>query len=112
MKLLFDENLSRRLAKRVEDQFPGSAHGSSEGLLRARDLAIWQFAKVRGFSIVTADADFDELATTMGSPPKVIWLQNCNYRTLTAEKPIRGQAIRISEFLCEPAQAVLVLGHL
>jgi predicted nuclease of predicted toxin-antitoxin system len=61
------------------------------------------------FAIVTADADFYELATTFGPPPKVIWLRGCDYPTAVAEDLIRGQAIRIAEFLEEPERAVLIL---
>ena len=75
--------------------------------LRFRD--IWEYARVGGFAIVTADADFYELATAFGPPPKVIWLRGCDYPTAVAERLIRAQAIRIAEFLQDPDQAVLVL---
>jgi len=68
LKLLLDENLSRRLVPRIEDLFPGSAHVASEGLLQAQDIAVWEYARSKGFSIVTANADFYELATTLGPP--------------------------------------------
>ena len=73
------------------------------------DTSIWAFAKSNDFSIVTADADFYELATTLGPPPKVIWLRGCDYPTAVAEDLIRSQAIRIAQFLDEPEQAVLIL---
>jgi predicted nuclease of predicted toxin-antitoxin system len=109
VKLLFDENLSRRLVSRISDLFPKSTHVESEGLLRGTDSAVWEFAKTNGFAIVTADADFYELATTVGPPPKVIWLRGCNYPTAVCEELIRSQAIRIAEFLADAATAVLVL---
>lgn len=109
MKLLLDENLSRRLVRRIEDLFPGSVHVSSEGLLQAHDEVIWQYAGSNSFTIVTADADFYELAITLGPPPKVIWLRGCDYPTAQAEELIRSQAIRIAEFSEEPERAVLVL---
>ena len=73
------------------------------------DTSIWAFAKSNDFSIVTADADFYEVATTLGPPPKVIWLRGCDYPTAVAEDLIRSQAIRIAQFLDEPEQAVLIL---
>jgi predicted nuclease of predicted toxin-antitoxin system len=109
VKLLLDENLSRRLVRLIEDLFPGSVHVSSEGLLQVPDTAIWEYARRNDFSVVTADADFYELATTLGPPPKVIWLRGCDYPTSVAEELIRGQAIRIAEFLEEPERAVLIL---
>jgi predicted nuclease of predicted toxin-antitoxin system len=84
-------------------------HVSSEGLLQADDPVIWQYAKSNGFSIITADADFYEMATAFGFPPKVIWLRGCDYPTATAERSIRSQAIRIAEFIEDPERAVLIL---
>jgi predicted nuclease of predicted toxin-antitoxin system len=109
MKLLLDENLSRRLVRRIADLFPDSKHLGTVGLLQAKDMDVWTYAKSNGFSIVTADADFYELATTLGPPPKVIWLRGCDYPTAVAEDLIRGQAIRITDFLDEPERAVLIL---
>ena len=109
MKLLLDENLSRRLVARIADLFPDSAHVSSLALLQVPDILVWEYAKSREFTIVTADADFYELATTLGPPPKVIWLRGCDYPTAVAEEMIRGQAIRIAEFLEEAERAVLIL---
>ncbi|MGD0480520.1 MAG: DUF5615 family PIN-like protein [Terracidiphilus sp.] len=109
MKLILDENLSRRLVPRIADLFPDSTHVALVSLLRAPDSAVWEFAKAHGFAIVTADADFYELATTVGPPPKVIWLRGCNDPTALCEELIRSQAIRIAEFLEDSGMAVLIL---
>jgi predicted nuclease of predicted toxin-antitoxin system len=109
VKLLLDENLSRRFVDRLADLFPGSTHAALAGLLQSPDTAIWEYAKAGDYSIVTADADFYELATTFGPPPKVIWLRGCDYPTAVAERLIRGQAIRVTEFLEDPDRAVLIL---
>jgi predicted nuclease of predicted toxin-antitoxin system len=109
VKLLLDENLSRRLVPRIADLFPDSAHISTVGLLQAPDTAVWAYAKSNDFCVVTADADFYELATALGPPPKVIWLRGCDYPTSVTEDLIRRQAIRISEFLEEPERAILIL---
>jgi predicted nuclease of predicted toxin-antitoxin system len=109
VRLLLDENLSRRLLQRIEDLFPRTEHLAEVGLLQAADGAIWEFAKENGFCIVSADSDFYELATTLGPRPKVIWLKGCDYPTDVAEELLRGQAIRIAEFLNDPESAVLVI---
>ena len=109
MKLLLDENLSRRLVPRIADLFQDSVHLATVGLLQSADSTIWAYAKANGFSIVTADADFYELATALGPPPKVIWLRGCDYPTAVAEELIRSQSIRIADFLDEPDRAVLIL---
>jgi predicted nuclease of predicted toxin-antitoxin system len=109
VKLLVDENLSRRLVERLADLFPDSRHVASVNLLQSPDIIVWEYAKSNGFSIVTADADFYELATTLGPPPKVIWLRGCDYPTAVAERLIRTQAVRVMEFLEDAERAVLIV---
>lgn len=84
-------------------------HVCSVGLAQAPDQTVWEYAKSNAYSIVTADADFYDLAISLGPPPKVIWLRGCDYPTAVAEDLIRGQAIRISEFLNDSERAVLIL---
>ena len=86
MKLLFDANLSPLLAGRLAELFPNSAHVFETGLARfTSDQTIWDYAKTNGFVIVTADSDFLNLAQDQGAPPKVVLLENCNYRTSRVE---------------------------
>lgn len=109
MKLLFDENLSFRLSRRIQDLFPESTHVFSVGLARVPDTEIWRYARTNGFAIVSADADFYELATTQGPPPKVIWLRGCDYPTSVVEEILRTQSIRIVDFLNDEDRSVLIL---
>lgn len=109
MKLLLDENLSRKLVPRLRDLFPGSTHVSAEGLLESPDREIWAHAKAGGYILVTADSDFYEMATTLGPPPKVIWLRGCDYPTDEAERLLRAQALRISAFVEDEELGVLTL---
>ena len=73
------------------------------------DREIWTFAKVNGFLIVSTDLDFYELATALGPPPKVIWLRRWTHQTADAERVLRREAIRISEFVDDPELGVLML---
>ena len=57
MKLLFDQNLSFRLARNLEDAFPGSGQVRLLGLARADDSEVWDYAQVNGFTIVSKDAE-------------------------------------------------------
>src|SRR5439155_14116094 len=102
VKLLFDENLSRKLARRLVDLYPGSKHVSDVDLIQVPDSAIWDYAAANRFVIVSADADFFDLATCAGPPPKVIWLRRWIHPTRDAEAVLRREAIRISEFGREP----------
>jgi predicted nuclease of predicted toxin-antitoxin system len=111
VKLLFDENLSRRLVDFLADLYPGSTHVSSVELLSSPDVSIWEFARTRSYTIVTADADFFELSTMFGPPPKVVWLRRWGYSTRDAVAILRGQMVRILEFCADPSQGLLVLEH-
>lgn len=78
MKLLLDENLSRRLVPFLQDAFPGSSQVALLGLEHVADRAVWDYAKANGFVIVTNDADFEELSLLLGAPPHVIQLRRGN----------------------------------
>ncbi len=58
---------------------------------------------------MTADSDFYELATSIGPPPKVVWLRRWVHPTSDGERVLRREAIRITEFASDPELAVLVL---
>jgi predicted nuclease of predicted toxin-antitoxin system len=74
VKLLFDENVSPKLADRLSQEFPGSVHVRSVGLRGASDQEIWAHCKAHGFAVVSKDTDFRERGFVAGSPPKVVWL--------------------------------------
>jgi len=109
LRLLFDENLSRKLVLRLADLYPGSAHVAEIGLLKSPDSVTWNYAKSTGFSIVSADSDFYEFATSLGPPPKILWLRHWIHPTDDAEDLLRREAIRIAAFEGDPELGVLIL---
>lgn len=102
MKLLFDQNLSRKLVIRLADLFPNSSHVQFHGLAEKTDTEIWEFARTSDFCIVTQDADFAERSRLYGSPPKVVWLRRGNAPTNQVEDLIRSGAKAIQELLNNP----------
>ena len=58
MKLLFDENLSRKLVARLAELYPESAHVVKFDLLASPDRDVWEFAKANEFIVVSTDSDF------------------------------------------------------
>lgn len=58
MRLLFDQNLSHKLVRRLADVLPDSVHVRDLGLKSANDQAIAKFALEQGLTIVSKDADF------------------------------------------------------
>ncbi len=99
MKLLLDFNLAARLVDFIADLFPESVHLHTLGFAgEVPDEVIWRYARENGFAILTCDRDFLELANRFGQPPKIIRLDNMNYRSRVAAELIRSHAILISEF--------------
>lgn len=80
MKLLLDENLSRRLLAPLSQAYPGSSHVVTEGLQQALDIEIWDFARAQDFAVVTKDDDFTALSGLRGRPPCLVKLSvgNCS----------------------------------
>jgi predicted nuclease of predicted toxin-antitoxin system len=78
---LFDQNISHRIISKLPDKFSGSTSIKNEKLINAPDKEIWDFAKKNNFIIVTQDADFNDLNSLYGAPPKIIWIRTGNLKT-------------------------------
>jgi predicted nuclease of predicted toxin-antitoxin system len=109
VKLLFDENLSPRLAGTLADVYQGSAHVHDCGLGSADDVAVWQYAKDNGFAIVSKDSDFQERSVLFGALPKVIWLRVTNCTSAEIESLLRTALPSIRKFIEEDQEPRLVL---
>lgn len=107
MKLLFDQNLSFKLCRQLEDCFPESAQVRLIGLAEADDRTIWQYASAKGFTLVSQDADFAEMAALLGPPPKVIWLRCGNQPTAVIEGILRRVADAVTAFQQDVTAACL-----
>lgn len=109
MKLLFDQNLSPKLANRLVDLYPGSSHVLSLGLDCSSDRDIWDYARDHDFAIVTKDSDFNVMSVLRGNPPKVIWLLIGNCTTDQIEDLFRTNHPTIEAFYRDPAVGTLSL---
>jgi predicted nuclease of predicted toxin-antitoxin system len=109
VKLLFDENLPPSLPAALQDRYPGSTHVHDCGLGESDDAVIWEYAKSRGFVIVTKDSDYEQKSVLLGAPPKVIWLRtgNCTSRHLTSL--LAAHAGRIEAFAGDEGDSLLVI---
>lgn len=93
----------------LADAFPNAAQVRALGLDQAGDDVIWDFALREGFTIVTLDADFAEIATLRGAPPKVVWLRCGNQATAVVARLLRDRAASISSFSQDAEAACLEL---
>jgi predicted nuclease of predicted toxin-antitoxin system len=101
MKLLFDQNISRKILPLISKKFPDSSQVYLLGLHEAFDAEIWDYAKKHGYSIVTKDADFHELVLLYGIPPKIIWLRCGNETNQFIVQLLLNKSKEIEEFLLD-----------
>jgi predicted nuclease of predicted toxin-antitoxin system len=109
MKLLFDQNLSPRLPRLLADIYPGSVHVREVGLRDADDGAVWGYAGLNGFTIVSKDSDFQQRSLLYGSPPKVVWLRVGNCPVGTVEEVLRKYSVAIHTFGLDAGKSYLML---
>jgi predicted nuclease of predicted toxin-antitoxin system len=109
MKLLLDQNLSRKLVKQIEDLYPESCHLTSVLSEKSDDRDIWLYAKENGFVIITKDDDFEQTSVLLGHPPKVIWVRLGNCRTSDVVALIRKSQKVITAFAEDEEKSILPL---
>jgi predicted nuclease of predicted toxin-antitoxin system len=109
VKLLFDENLSFRLARELADVYPGSSHVRDVGLLGAEDPRIWEHTAEHDFMIVSKDTDFYQRSLAHGSPPKVIWLRLGNVPTSSVADVLRNRYPALRDFSDDEDSAFMAL---
>jgi predicted nuclease of predicted toxin-antitoxin system len=101
MKLLFDENISYRIVKKVVHAFPESEQVKRLQLMSKKDRVVWEFARQHDFAIVSHDEDYAELSFYHGFPPKVIWLRTGNISTDDLAGLLLSHADMIHRFLVD-----------
>lgn len=106
MKLLFDQNISHRIHNYLPISYSDSSTIKKENLMDSSDRTIWNFAKEKGFSIVTLDSDFNDLNALFGYPPKIIWLRIGNLRTQQISDILILKEEEIRDFLLNPELGV------
>lgn len=107
MKLLFDQNISFKVVKKLGVVFPDAKHISDVGHANSNDSQIWEYARVNDFCIVTFDSDFIDISALKGFPPKIIWLRIGNTSTDNITERLINDSAVIIEFLNAPDMAFL-----
>ncbi len=109
MKLLFDQNLSPQLPRRLADIYSEAAHVREIGLQDASDTVIWNHAKTHSYLIVSKDSDFQQRSLLLGHPPKFIWLRVGNCPAHVIEALLRKHSAPIHTFAESTAESHLML---
>ncbi|WP_353931864.1 DUF5615 family PIN-like protein [Okeanomitos corallinicola TIOX110] len=75
MKIWIDAQLPPTLADWITNTFAIEALSLKElGLRDAKDIEIFEAAKIANVIIMTKDSDFVDLVCRLGTPPQIIWL--------------------------------------
>lgn len=110
MRLLFDEQLSEVLVRKLVDVFPHALHVRLLNRGGAPDPDVWELARAHGCVLVTKDGDFHRLSLLHGAPPKVVWLRIGNCSTADIVRLLTKYAEDIREFDAQSDATVLELG--
>lgn len=109
MKLLLDENLSRRLVPALQERFPGTSQVALLGLERATDAQLCEYAAVHDFVICSKDDDFRHLVVARGYRPRLIQLVLGNASNDAVLTALLAAAGRLHDAFADPAVGVVVV---
>ncbi|MEB3278666.1 MAG: DUF5615 family PIN-like protein [Lyngbya sp.] len=108
MNFWIDAQLPPALANWLNETFPVEATTLRDlGLRDAKDLDIFEAARVANAVIVTKDSDFVDLVCRLGTPPQILWLTCGNVtnqnlkRLLTATFPDALEKLQQGEAVVE-----------
>ncbi len=93
----------------VDDLYPGSDHVRLLGMSTDDDDAIWRYARLHDFVIVSKDSDFFHRSMRFGYPPKVVWPRAGNCTTATIAQLLREHFSDICAFMDDTEAAFLPL---
>ena len=109
MKLLFDENISYKILKKIGSDYNDSNHCNSIRPLLKNDFEIWEYARKNNFSIVTFDEDFEQLEMLYSFPPKIILLKFGNASTQFIADYFLSNYTLVQDFIASEKQGLLEL---
>lgn len=108
MNIWIDAQLPPTLARWISDNFDVETTALRDlGLRDAKDIEIFEAARVANVVIVTKDSDFIDLVCRLGTPPQILWLTcgnvtNRNLRQLlTPTLPDALERLRQGEMIVE-----------
>ncbi|MFK8044209.1 MAG: DUF5615 family PIN-like protein [Crocinitomicaceae bacterium] len=107
MKILFDQNISFKIIRKIDDIFPLAKQVRNLNLENSSDRKKWEFAKENDYTIITFDADFYDFSIVWGHPPKIVWIRTGNKTTSEVEQILRKHSETIKKFKSDEKLACL-----
>jgi predicted nuclease of predicted toxin-antitoxin system len=109
VKLLLDENLSRRLIPALQDRVPGSSQVTLLGLERSTDAELCEYAAREGFVLCSKDDDFQRLVAARLYRPKLILLAIGNATNDRVLEALLAAADRLERVLSQDDVGIAVI---
>lgn len=109
MKLLLDENLSRRLVPALQARFPGSSQVALLGMERATDAELCEHAEQHGFVICSKDDDFQRLVAARAYRPRLVLVALGNVGNDAVLAALLAAADRLQRAFDDPATGVVMI---
>lgn len=109
MKLLLDENLSRRLVPHLQEHFPGSSQVALLGLERSSDADLCEYAAEHQFVLCSKDDDFRGLVAARAYKPKLIHLALGNASNDAVLAALLAAAQRLKAAFADMSVGVVVI---
>ena len=97
VSLLLDANLSWRSVEVLKKHYDSCTHVDNIGInVPAKDIEIWNYAKLNQMVIITNDEDFLNIQVLMGFPPKIVLLKTGNLK----RKQVEDILLKIRQDIC------------
>ena len=112
MKLLLDENLSRRIVPALQSRWPGSSQVALLGLERATDAQLCACAAEHDFVICSKDDDFHRLVAARGYRPRLVHVSLGNASNEQVLAALLAAADDIEVAFTDASTGFVVLGRL
>lgn len=109
MKLLPDENISRRLVPALQTRYSGTSQVSLPGLERATDAALCAHAAEHGYVLSTKHDDFHRLVAARNYQPQLLHLALGNASNDALLAALLSAADRLETAFAEPGVGVVII---
>lgn len=110
MKLLLDENLSRRIVPALQARWPGTSQVALLGLERVADADLCAYAAQHGYVICSKDDDFHRLVAVRSYRPKLLHVALGNVSNDEILRALLETADQIDAAFTDPTTGVVTVG--
>ena len=109
MKLLIDQNFSKKVIESLGDLYPNSEHVSNLESIQLTDYNIWKYAFDKDLVLITTDSGFFNYSILADKAPKTIYINGDIITTNKLEWILRVNNEAIKSFVKEDPSICLTI---